>query len=133
MKRWTGMVLIVSCLLLATGTVAFGWRANQNPDSRIAPVLRDEAAFLRSNPQYDYEIPVIIKVRRDHFREADARHRNQVRNDGSETRSLGLVRSFAARVQASQIESLADSPFVEYITLDARVFSTRSEVSQSAP
>jgi len=130
LKRMVGVIFIFTSWLFAS-TTALGWEVNANREARIAPVLRDEAAFLKANPQYDYEIPVIITVRRDYFQETADRHRNLDRREAGEIRSLNRIRSYAARVLASRIGSLADVPAVEYVTLDARIFPTGSTESLS--
>ena len=37
---------------------------------KLSPILRDEISFLAANPQFDYDIPVIVKVSPDFFAES---------------------------------------------------------------
>ncbi len=43
--------------------------------TRISPVLREEVDFLVKNPEYDYEVPVIVQVDPGFFQRHQANRR----------------------------------------------------------
>ena len=94
-----------------------GQSGSQDPlaehSSKLSNVLREEVAFLTSNPQADEEIPVIVKTGSESF-------------EGS-GQALDLIQSYSARLTGAQIQSLLDSGSVEYITLDVRISTSSSD------
>ena len=60
------ILLVLVALLLAVSTAAFGHSARSKQPSestrKISRYLGDEIGFLRNNPEYDYKIPVIVRL-----------------------------------------------------------------------
>ena len=81
--------------------------------SKLPAVLREEVAFLTSNPQIDEEIPVIVRAGPDSF-------------EGS-GQALDLIHAYSTRLTGTQIQSLLDSGSVEYITLNVPIHTTSSD------
>ncbi len=78
---------------------------------KISPILSEEVALLNARPEYDYPIPVIIKVREDFFQE--------IRSRAGGPNALPLIHGFHSRLNSRAIRQLLDSDLVEYVTLDA--------------
>ncbi len=110
-------------LLMSAGV--FGWaaEARSRDDARadkLATPLLEETAFLKSHPAYDYDLPVIVRLRPDALSRISRADRASAPG-----RRLGLIGSYALTVRGSRIGDLAASEEVEYVTLDAplRAFS----------
>ncbi len=86
---------------------------------KLSPVLRDEMSYLLSNPEFDYDIAVIVRVNPDLFAQnAD------LEGDGfsrGSSNALPLINSYMARLPAAELKRLLESGAIEYITLDAPI------------
>ena len=82
-------------LLILSVSASFGFdRYSLAPQQRerISPVLLQEVSFLKAHPQYDYPIPVIVKLEPGVVAQALMR-----------AKVLRSVRGYAARLTGSQV------------------------------
>ena len=112
--------VIILVLLLAVSTAAFGQRAQSKQLSesvrKISPYLADEIGFLRDNPEYDYKIPVIVRL---------AQSAKMSRTLIGRVRTLTSIRSYSTFLRSEEIARLLESGDVERISIDSVVSASR--------
>ncbi len=111
--------VLITVLLAAVSSLGQGSRghASMSPGrnaEKVSGLLLEEVRALSANPEYDYPIPVIVRLNRDLFVDLNAR-------GSSADNSLRLIHAYAARLRAADIRRLLDSEGVEYITWDAPI------------
>ncbi len=110
---------VLFTVLAAVSSLGQGGRGN-SPEAlgrnmgKVSGLLLDEVRSLSNNPQYDYPIPVIVRLNRDLFAQLNAQ-------ESGSGNALRLIHSYSARLRASEIRRLLESTGVEYITWDAPV------------
>ena len=136
-RIWTRVTLLVlltiSLSLPTTGLQAATSRVFEaTAGERLSPILAAELDLLRSQPNYDFPIPVIVQVEPSLFRESRL---GRSRDPDSEDRELPLLNAFATRLTGSQIAVLLRSPRVTYVTIDAvvRAFGKKPKKSKKPP
>ena len=117
-------LVLVALLLLAVCTAAVGQRARSRQLSESArktsSYLADEIGFLRNNPEYDYEIPVIVRL---------SESANRSRTLTGRARPLDSIRSYSTFLRSDEIEQLRESGDVERISIDSVVSASRIDRS----
>ena len=118
------LVLVLVALLLTGSTAALGQRARSRQLSESArktsSYLADEIGFLRDNPEYDYEIPVIVRL-------SESADRSRTR--AGRARPLDSIRSYSTFLRSEEIEQLLESGDVERISIDSVVSASRIDRS----
>ena len=119
-QRSSPIQLVLLVLLLAGSTASFGQRARSRQLSesarKISPYLADEIGFLRDNPEYEYKIPVIVRLAQS------------ARMSGTLTgraRTLTSIRSYSTFLRSEEIDRLLESGDVERISIDSVVSASR--------
>ena len=119
-QRSSPIQLVLLVLLLAGSTASFGQRAQSRQLSesarKISPYLADEIGFLRDNPEYEYKIPVIVRLAQS------------ARMSGTLTgraRTLTSIRSYSTFLRSEEIDRLLESGDVERISIDSVVSASR--------
>ena len=124
-RRSSPTLLVFIALLLAVSTAAFGQssRSKQPPESarKISRYLGDEIGFLRNHPEYDYKIPVIVRLTQSAKRS---------RTLAGRTRPLDSIRSYSTFLRSGEIDQLLESGDVERISIDSVV--SASQIDRSA-
>jgi serine protease AprX len=123
-QRSSPIQLVLVVLLLAVSTSAFGQRARSKQLSesarKISPYLADEIGFLRDNPEYDYRIPVIVRLAQS------AKMSGTLVGRG---RTLTSIRSYSTFLRSGEIARLLESGDVERISIDSVVSASRIDRS----
>ena len=123
-QRSSPIQLVLVALLLAVSTAALGQRARSGQLSESArktsSYLADEIGFLRDNPEYDYKIPVIVRL---------SESANRSRSLASRARPLDSIRSYSTFLRSEEIEQLLESGDVERISIDSVVSASRIDVN----
>src|SRR5690606_12649458 len=119
MKKFLVQLPLLIALTTAASLNFAILQANSQGDSsqsRIARVLHEEVTFLASNPQYDYPLPVIVRLKEG---------ATSLPEFASSGNRLDVIHSVRKTLYASQIAELLDNPSVDYVTFDAplRTFS----------
>ena len=124
-RRSSPILLVFISLLLAVSTAAFGQRARSRLPSesgrKISPYLGDEIGFLRNNPEYDYKIPVIVRL---------SQSAKKSRTLAGRARPLDSIRSYSTFLRSGEIDQLLESGDVERISIDSVV--SASKIDRSA-
>ena len=124
-QRSTPNLLVFIALLLAVSTAAFGQSARSKQPSestrKISRYLGDEIGFLRNNPEYDYKIPVIVRL---------SQSAKKSRTLAGRTRPLDSIRSYSTFLRSGEIDQLLESGDVERISIDSVV--SASQIDRSA-
>src|SRR5690606_8515731 len=110
------LLLLTHPLVLAVGQEPTAKTSLRTP--RTARILERELSFLRSNPNYDYPIPVIVRA-------GPALAELLERSSGTaRIRSLASFRGFSLRLTAREIDALLAKNVIEYATIDAVIRAT---------
>ena len=123
-QRSSPIQLVIVVLLLASSTAVFSQRARSKQLSesagKISPYLADEIGFLRDNPEYDYKIPVIVRLA------PSAKMSGTLIRRG---RSLSSIRGYSTFLRSEEITRLLESGDVERISIDSVVSASRIDRS----
>ncbi|MEE8161225.1 MAG: hypothetical protein V3T61_06265, partial [Acidobacteriota bacterium] len=129
-KRWTTLSVLLAVYLLAPLSSFARLNGSQSEnglvhlEQKVAAGLREEVAYLSTNPQIDHEIPIIVKVNSDFFEQSLAQ-------GGSNPNALRLISAYRSRLTGAQIRLLLDSPLVEYVTIDVPIRTSSDEFTPS--
>ncbi|MDA2939274.1 S8 family serine peptidase, partial [Acidobacteria bacterium AH-259-A15] len=127
-KTWVNFSVLLAVALLVFFPSFARLSQSGSPDplvrfaAKLSPVLREEVAFLASNPQFDYGVPIIVKVNSDFFAQNADLHGHE--SSQISTKILRLIGGYTARLTGAQIKLLLSSEVVEYVTLDIPVRAT---------
>ncbi len=132
-KSFRGSRILAISLSLFLGVVTAA-AATDSSDRRISPGLLRIMEVLEANRDYSTEIPVILKVDREHFLDVSGSAGELVRGNarGSRANPLGLTRAvtlelihgYATRVTLPALRGLLRLGALEYATLDLPLQST---------
>ena len=123
-QRSSPIQIVLIALLLAGSTAAFGQRGRSGrisePAHKTSSYLADEIGFLRDNPEYDYEVPVIVRL---------SESANRSGTLAGRARRLDSIRSYSTALRTDEIERLLESGDVERISIDSVVSASRIDRS----
>ena len=87
--------------------------------NKVSHVLLEEIAFLQSHPEYDYDLPVIVRFSPDF----DVGSVSMDKESNDFTR-LESINGLAVRFLGRRLLDLAESDSIEFIAIDSPIYPT---------
>ena len=95
------------------------YRKAADQPEKISSYLKDEIAFLKRNRHYDYDVPVIVRLKNGASRSLSTRL--------GKTRRLVSVNGYSTRLKADEIDTLLASEDVERVSIDSVVKASKED------